>query len=506
MKKYILLFLLVLTIMVNGAVAAASSEEWMCPECGTIGTGNFCTNCGAEKPMWECPECVETVTGNYCGNCGAGKPWYLSSVEVGDIVMFGSYEQDNSQTDGNEPIEWLVLEKEDGKALIISRYALDVMRYHELPEDVTWETCNLRNWLNNVFYQEAFSAGEQCLIKESVVTSEDNNVFFTNSGNDTQDKIFLLSTSEAEDLFLSDKERKCEATEYAEAQGAYINDKTGKVLWWLRSPGRDNSDAMRVSHDGSISYGGYSVDSEYICVRPVCWVTIAEAEALLTAQKEAEALIESERKAQEAAEEAAWEEIKKAKVGDYVTFGSYEQDNNASNGGEPVEWLVLDKQDGRALVIGKYGLDTKPYNDQWVEITWETCTLRKWLNSTFYENVFSTKEKNKILETIVEAEENDNSGTETGNGIKDTIFVLSVSEAERLFKDENSRRCYPTEYAKANGAYVNDQGSSWWWLLSPAGDRHNTVVIHSDGQISNQGCSVDDVNVVVRPAFWINLD
>ncbi|MBP3696995.1 MAG: hypothetical protein J6J45_05560, partial [Clostridia bacterium] len=67
-------------------------------------------------------------------------------------------------------------------------------------------------------------------------------------------------------------------------------------------------------------------------------------------------------------------------VGDYITFGSYEQDNDLSNGKEPIEWLVLDKQDGKVLVISKYALDAKPYNDEYVDVTWETCTLRSWLN------------------------------------------------------------------------------------------------------------------------------
>ena len=82
--------------------------------------------------------------------------------------------------------------------------------------------------------------------------------------------------------------------------------------------------------------------------------------------------------------------IKQAKVGDYVVFGQYEQDNDTSNGKEDVEWLVLDVQEDRALLISKYLLDCKPYNTTDDHVTWETCTLRKWLNDEFINTAFST--------------------------------------------------------------------------------------------------------------------
>ena len=71
------------------------------------------------------------------------------------------------------------------------------------------------------------------------------------------------------------------------------------------------------------------------------------------------------------------------KVGHYVSFGKYEQDNNTSNGKEKIEWLVLEVKDGKALVISKYALDCKPYNTSSTNVTWETCSLRNWLNNDF---------------------------------------------------------------------------------------------------------------------------
>lgn len=76
-----------------------------------------------------------------------------------------------------------------------------------------------------------------------------------------------------------------------------------------------------------------------------------------------------------------------------MSFGKYEQDNNTSNGKEKIEWLVLEVKDGKALVISKYALDCKPYNTSSTNVTWETCSLRNWLNNDFINSAFSATEK-----------------------------------------------------------------------------------------------------------------
>ena len=90
-------------------------------------------------------------------------------------------------------------------------------------------------------------------------------------------------------------------------------------------------------------------------------------------------------------------------VGSYVTFGSYEQDNNTGNGQEPIEGLVLDYDaaNHRVLLLSRYGLDAKPYNTAYVDITWEKCTLRTWLNGEFMDQAFSKTEQGAILTTAV---------------------------------------------------------------------------------------------------------
>ena len=117
-------------------------------------------------------------------------------------LIFGSYEQDNNLENGPEPIEWLVLKEEDGRALVVSRYALALMKYHhtiDIDPSVTWETWESRAWLNGEFLKMAFSEAEQERIPTvTVETPIINDLEFTKVPvNDTEDKLFLLSMQEA---------------------------------------------------------------------------------------------------------------------------------------------------------------------------------------------------------------------------------------------------------------------------------------------------------------------
>ena len=164
------------------------------------------------------------------------------------------------------------------------------------------------------------------------------------------------------------------------------------------------------------------------------------------------------------------EALKTAAVDDIVYFGAYEQDNDESNGAEAIEWLVLDKEGDKLLVISKYALDCQPYNTDYTDVTWESCTLRTWLNDDFLNEAFSADEQSYIVQTTVTADENPKYDTDPGNDTKDRIFLLSIDEAEKYFSWGSRRRCEPTDYAVSNGAYESDSGNCWWWLRSPGND------------------------------------
>ena len=211
-----------------------------------------------------------------------------ASVKEGDIVTFGRYPQTAEGTD-QTPIEWIVLELQDGKALVISRYGLDVNLFYMENVDVTWETCSLRAWLNSDFLNTAFTPEEQAAIP---VTEVDNSAeqgfgeWNMNGGNNTQDHVFLLSYAEANRYFgLTSEENiktRVQPTDYAAGKGAWsISDcvtESGAEAgwWWLRSPGFNPAFTKGyfacVMNDGRLYYG--SVDFLVACYRPALWINL----------------------------------------------------------------------------------------------------------------------------------------------------------------------------------------------------------------------------------------
>ena len=199
------------------------------------------------------------------------------------------------------------------------------------------------------------------------------------------------------------------------------------------------------------------------------------------------------------------EKLKVAKVGDYVFFGAYEQDNNTSNGKEVVEWLVLEVKDGKTLVISKYALDCKQYNTSDTDVTWETCTLRKWLNNDFLGAAFSADEKAMIPTVTVSADKNPVFSTNPGNTTQDQVFLLSMTEANKYFSSDSAKLCKPTDYAVANGAWENDSDNCWWWLRSPGHLQNLAAFVFSGGSVGESGSNVDRDDCAVRPVMWIDL-
>ena len=185
--------------------------------------------------------------------------------KVGETIEFGNYPQDKDGTE--KPIEWIVMKNEGNQVLLLSKYVLDAKPYNEGWENVTWQTSDIRQWLNNEFYTTAFNKSEKAKIQTSLIKNEDNSEYGTSGGNDTEDKVFLLSEKEAETLFSNDDERIAKATGYAEKSGVYVNEKKESV-WWLRSTGYSSSRAAEVKYNGWVDQDGPSVDCMDGGVRP----------------------------------------------------------------------------------------------------------------------------------------------------------------------------------------------------------------------------------------------
>ncbi len=189
----------------------------------------------------------------------------FSKVKKGDIIKFGAYEQDNDYTNGKEAIQWIVLEKTKKSMLVISKYALDRLPYNTNGK-TTWEKCTLRKWLNEKFYSKAFNKTEQGLIKTVTLENFDNPYKNTPGGNDTKDKVFLLSLFDmrnsdygfSDEYGTYDENRRCAPTAYTKIHTySYNKTKDGEdaCYWWLRSPGYYANDAAYVHSGGNVDYG-----------------------------------------------------------------------------------------------------------------------------------------------------------------------------------------------------------------------------------------------------------
>lgn len=191
----------------------------------------------------------------------------------------------------------------------------------------------------------------------------------------------------------------------------------------------------------------------------------------------------------------------------YIIFGAYEQDNKTANGKEDIEWLVLEVKDGKALVISKYALDRKPYNTSYTDVTWETCTLRKWLNNDFINAAFSAEEKAKIPTVTVSSDKNPKFSKNPGNATQDQVFLLSITEANKYFSSDSAGQCEPTDYAVANGAYVDsDNGNCSWWLRSPGDGQLSAAYVGHNGFVYDYGRDVSNDSNAVRPAMWLSIE
>lgn len=201
---------------------------------------------------------IDQMTGEWDGEI-------VDAVSVGDIIEFGSYPQ-SLQDDGTykvEPIEWRVLENNNGELLLLSEKVLDLQPYHNVDEEITWAECSLRSWLNDDFYNTAFSESEKVLISTTLLTNGDSSQFGTEGGSDTQDKVFLLSYSDSVnsdfgfnlDWTAEDPARIADMTYYSAKapDGEFSYSNNGN--WWLRTYGCNDFPYL-VSMNGAISLVG----------------------------------------------------------------------------------------------------------------------------------------------------------------------------------------------------------------------------------------------------------
>lgn len=219
-----------------------------------------------------------------------------NGVTTWDCIYFGNYWQNDTNGDGKadqndqkEPIKWRVLSVNGNDAFLLADRNLDAGSYNEKFTDVTWATCTLRTWLNDTFLNTAFTPAEQTAIKNTTVVNKDNPYYGTEGGENTIDKVYLLSIAEVcntaygfnGEFDTNSETREAKNTAYAKECGAWTSTSTeyeGNGWWWLRSPGTDRSiNASYVDDSGYGDYDGYSVDTVIDAVRPALHLNLSSS-------------------------------------------------------------------------------------------------------------------------------------------------------------------------------------------------------------------------------------
>ncbi|TGX98227.1 hypothetical protein E5357_09705 [Hominisplanchenecus murintestinalis] len=561
-----------------------------------------------------------------------------------------------------EPIKWRVLRTDGNQALLLSDVALDDQKYHTEYESVTWETSTARSWLNGYgagsnkqsvdyrgknFIGSAFTASEQAAIVNSSLENADSINWGTSGGNNTTDKVFLLSESDVcntdtaesygfvKDRSTHDEARRCKGSTYAKAMGMWSSTSTdyaGNGYWWLRSPGYYSYYAMFVSRDGWVSYNGCDVYNSNDGIRPALNLNLSSPNLCTYAGTVCSDGTDTEvgggtvppggetpepgipggitlsnprivkNPDMDRCQTVTW---------DCVYFGSYPQaevissnvkydalnnvwrrdgdviisdsiysalqnafgwdasnditlngakyrrvrkedavyadnsDNYYQWGGgagyhyfkyEPIKWRVLHTDGNQALLLSDIALDNRAYHTRYENVTWETSTIRSWLNGygagsnkqsedysrkSFIGSAFSAEEREAIASSLLENAGNMQYGTDGGSNTTDKVFLLSESdmcstdraESYGFMKGRNisdeTRRFKSSTWAKAMGVWgyagTDYAGNSSCWLRSPGRGELNAAYVSYYGAVNADGSNVSHYNNGVCPALNLNL-
>ncbi len=469
---------------------------------------------------------------------GLSNPTIINGITTWDTIYFGNYWQEDTNGDGvadkndvKTPIKWRVLSIDGDDAFLLADKNLDVQKYNNEQTSVTWENSDMRKWLNNSFINNAFSFTEQTGILMTTITNAEKSQYqleggiLPEGGNDTQDKVFLLSLDDVLNVqygFSSSMERtdirQAVNTEYV-ANGGEI--KTTSMYnegqmdhWWLRSPGYYyNASASFVFREGEVRNNGRYVDGDNLAVRPALHLDLSVATGWSYAGDVRNHNLH--KPIVSSVGVTTW---------DTIYFGNYWQEDTNGDGAAdkndaktPIKWRVLSVDGDDAFLLADRNLDCQQYNTTQVNVTWETCTLRSWLNDVFYNDAFISSEQEKIVTTTVVNEDNGGYGTEGGNDTQDKIYLLSSKEALNVAygfsaekDDSGTREASVTEYTLAGGGIQSSNlptrdGISYWWLRTPGQLGSQASLVNLYGSVYTIGHDVSDDSKAIRPVLHIDL-
>lgn len=521
---------------------------------GLLPMGTGMKSWAAEQPTLRNPRILKTTQEVAPGSVRKElkNPTTENGITTWDCIWFGNYWQEDTNGDGKAdrndtktPIKWRVLSVEGDDVFLLADKNLDCQRYNDTDTDVTWETCTMRSWLNgygaemnkegkdyrdNNFLNNAFSTGEQSEIKTTNVVNNDNPEYGIEGGNDTSDRVYLLSIEEVTNpeygftySYGYTNIRQAVNTAYT-ADGGEIGSSSMSWIeridrrWWLRSPGDVSNDAAYVDSDGQVTASGHAVYDDYNAARPALHLNLSSISSWSYA-----GTVPSD-------DVAEW---------DCIWFGNYWQEDTNGDGKAdkndkktPIKWRVLSVEGDDVFLLADKNLDCQRYNDTNTDVTWETCTMRSWLNgygaevnkegkvyrdNNFLNDAFSAGEQSAIKTTNVVNNDNPEYRTEGGNDTSDKVYLLSIDEVTNPKYGFNSSRNYYVEsrtalntvFTEWQGAWTSlsegYEGNGYWWLRSPGSDSSFASSVDFSGLDDMFGRSVNDFLIVVRPALRLNL-
>lgn len=407
--------------------------------------------------------------------------------DAGKFMTFGTYD--------GKPIDWIILGNNGDTYLLISKYILDARPYDSSHQELKWENSELRQWLNEDFYDQAFNDEEKARIvatspydrrPQLIHTNDDGTESLVLPEDDLLDKVFLFTTYEAKDYFHTDAARAGKPTEDAKGKVMSSVD-SEKCIWWLSSLG-NNGAASFVDEKGHITVSeGIPTAAKY-GVRPLIVITTESCESDIER-------IEREMTATPTPEPTPDPRETALDYAETVQLGYYN--------GSDIEWVVLDTLGEYTLLMSKYVLFFEPYGYKDVDTSWNNSPLNNSINPDFYNShlagrgvvVVSPKEVGKDLpEGSVWA------GMDTPDNFR--VFILSKEEMEMLIPNPADRVCGTAKYTDMKN--VNDDQDYYGYWLRTKESGQSTYMVWNYGQISKEFNYYEWVGV--RPCIWVKLD
>lgn len=191
-------------------------------------------------------------------------------------------------------------------------------------------------------------------------------------------------------------------------------------------------------------------------------------------------------------------------IGSHIEFGRYPQ--GAEGEILPLGWRVLAVQDHYALLIADRLIDCLPFHELPVDVTWETSSLRRWLNESFVREAFREEEQTRISSVTLHNPGQERYETADAPTTRDSVFALSVAEMAHYFPFDMDRKVYASPYAmKKREKFPPSGNGSMWWLRTQGGSPRHAASVHFVGGVNTYGSEATDGSVMVRPALWIRL-